>query len=528
MKKLKRFEIIILFMVIPFSLVFGESSVDRILNKDKALREELKRKDEERRARILKKFEDFKKRVENFAPGMKLKLPVGLDHAQDIGKLDADAKIMKSKEYFAWAAESYKLRALPYDSIKEYTATIRRSEKVIVLMKPKVAKSRKYKSITRDWMLIKNSKGVQGYIPRNLLLRKKPQKKGMGFGMGDEYDYRAPVDNGMFVLSQFNIGGDSVPENSNNSREQKGEQMQVNTSVLNIRYSAGMSSAVSGKLYRGDLVRVLEYTSYYDYYNGIRARWARISADGMTGWVFSYYLVKPGSQPVNKKPDYISYLEKGKSLYVKSDILRVRDAPDDLGIVLFSLENRKRVEITDIEDEEITLGGKKSKWVQIKFEDYEGWVFGAFLSEDRNAKEEGDDINNLFQVPIEDGSFRISSKFGKRILNGRVNNHTGVDLAAACRTKVMAAADGTVILVVHNNRNCSSCGYGNYVILQHKNGFRSVYGHLTSISVRNGAKISSGDKVGTVGNTGHSYGCHLHFEIRAYEEFVDPLKYIHP
>ncbi len=518
-----------LLLLYPLVFAFSESGVERILNKDKQIREEIKRKDEERRARILKKFEDFKKRVEQFAPGMKLKLPVGLDYAQDIGKLDAEAKIKNQKEYYAWTAESYKLRSLPYDSVREFTATVKKGDRVSVLMKPAATKIKQYKTLTKNWFLVKTSDGIEGYIPGNLLLRKKPSAEGgsLGFLNGrpmisvdNPADWQEESnDSGMFVLAQFSTGNDT---NVNTLKK-----MKVSASVLNLRDSPGTTSEVTGKLYSGDVVEVLEYTSYYDYYAGNRGRWAKVRMDSVTGWVFSYYLKEIGSDPVDNKPEYTSYLEKGRTLYVKSDILRVRDAPDDMGIVVFSLENRQKVTITDMESDEITLGGKKSKWVKVKYLDYEGWVFGAFLSTDSSSREEGDDINNLFQVPIEEGKYFISSKFGKRILKGKVSNHTGVDLAAPCGTKVTSAADGNVILVVNNNRNCTSCGYGNYVIVEHKNGFRTVYGHLTSISVSNGQKLNSGDKVGTVGNTGHSYGCHLHFEIRAYEEFVDPLKYIH-
>jgi len=243
--------------------------------------------------------------------------------------------------------------------------------------------------------------------------------------------------------------------------------------------------------------------------------------------VFAYYPTEDEGAKEDKNDDLVSDLTKGAGLYVRSDILRVRDAPEDYSTVLFSLQNKDKVEITEIEPDEVTLGGKKSKWVRIKYLDYDGWVFGAFLSDNSNAFEEGDDINNIFQIPITDDYF-ISSKFGKRILKGKVSNHTGIDFAASCGTNVVAAADGNVIVVVENSRNCSTCGYGNYVIVEHKNGYRTVYGHLTSISVKNGQKLNSGEKVGTVGNTGHSYGCHLHFEIRAYEEFVDPMNYMHP
>jgi len=92
---------------------------------------------------------------------------------------------------------------------------------------------------------------------------------------------------------------------------------------------------------------------------------------------------------------------------------------------------------------------------------------------------------------------------------------------------VLAAADGTVIHVKEDHRNCSSCGYGSYVILQHNNGHRSLYGHLSQVGAAMGQKFSAGEVLGKVGNTGHSYGAHLHFEIIAYEEYVDPNTYLH-
>ncbi len=519
----------ILMLFISSSVVLGESAVDRIINKDRLIREDIKKKDEERRARIIKKFADFQKKVLNFAPGFKLKMPVSIDHAADINKLDADARMKKAKRYSAYSADNYKLRSLPYDTIKEYTASVKRGQEISVLMKPLVKKNKKYFSITRDWLLVRTSDGTEGYIPQNLVLSKNPSRKIIKSGFltdEDAVSVRLCGLNGANSVSENT--GSFMPvqysEGENSGTEAK--MMKVNTTVLNIRTEASIYSEIAGSLYKNDTVEVLEYSAHSDYYNGINSKWARIKADNFTGWVFAYYL-REISENETRKNDFISYLSDGASLYVKSDILRVRDAPDDMGTVLFSIQNKDNVTITEIEDEEVTLGGKKSKWVQIL--DYEGWVFGAFLSEDKNSYEEGDDINNLFQVPIAEGNnYFISSKFGKRILSGKVNNHTGVDLAAACRTKVVSSADGTVLLVVRNNRNCSRCGYGNYVIVEHKNGYRTVYGHLTSVSVKTGQKLNSGDKVGTVGNTGHSYGCHLNFEIRAYEEFVDPLKYIHP
>jgi uncharacterized protein YgiM (DUF1202 family) len=525
---MKKYIFLIVILLCPFYNASAISTPEEIANKSKLQREEIIKKDEERRARILKKFTDFQEKVKNFAPDMKVNIPVNPDKADDINKLDNSSEITKQKEYYAYAADSYKLRTLPYDSVKEFTASVSRGERVLVLMKPDVKKDKTYKSITTDWLLIRTGDGTEGYIPRNLMLNKKPGDKKSSRLFNDRflpvkgYVFDHALNNAdnrdLFVLAQY----------SNDDSSSDSKNMKVNTSVLKVRSEASFESEVIYSLNRNDIVEVIEYSSHTDYYEGHSSKWAKINKDGVTGWVFAYYLTEVSGDDAVKNEDLVSHLSSGAGLYVKSDILRVRDAPDDYSTVLFSLQNKDKVEVMEIEDEEVTLGGKKSKWVKIKYIDYEGWVFGAFLSKDRNAFEEGDDINNLFQVPITDDGFFISSKFGKRMLKGKASNHTGIDLAAPCGTKVVAAADGTVIMVVDDPRNCSSCSYGTYAIIEHKNGYRTVYGHLSAVNVKNGQKLNSGEKVGEVGNTGHSYGCHLHFEIRAYEEFVDPMNYIHP
>lgn len=527
---MKKYTFLILLLMLPFFTASGGNTPDSIAQKSKLQREDLIKKDEERRAKILKKFSDFQAKVKNFAPDFKINIPVNPDNAEDINKQDTDTELKKQKEYYAFAADIYQLRSLPYDSVKEFTASVSRGERVLVLMKPDVKKDKTYKSITKDWLLIRTGNGTEGYIPQNLLLNKKPvnDKKlarmfsdrfisGIDFSFENGFNIR-PGEN-IFVQAQYS---------ADESEKTDSKKMKVNTPALKVRSDPSLDGEVIYTLNRNDIVEVIEYSSNTDYYEGNYSKWAKIKKDDITGWVFAYYLVESRGVEGGGAEDLVSYLSKGSDLYVRPDILRVRDAPDDLSTVLFSLQNKDKVEITDIENEEITLGGKKSKWVKIKYDDYEGWVFGAFLSKDKNAFEEGDDINNIFQVPIAEGEYFISSKFGKRILQGKESNHTGVDLAAPAGTKVVSAADGVVIYVNLDSRNCSSCGYGNHVIVEHKGGYRTVYGHLSSVSVSTGKKLNSGEKIGEVGNTGHSFGNHLHFEIRAYEEFVNPMNYIHP
>lgn len=104
---------------------------------------------------------------------------------------------------------------------------------------------------------------------------------------------------------------------------------------------------------------------------------------------------------------------------------------------------------------------------------------------------------------------RISSMFGPRLrpTPGASSFHQGIDIAAPKGTFVYAVNDGTV---VHAK---SSGGSGNKIIIDHGNGVKSIYMHMSMRSVNIGDKVLGGYVVGTVGNTGISTGSHLHFEI---------------
>jgi murein DD-endopeptidase MepM/ murein hydrolase activator NlpD len=69
-------------------------------------------------------------------------------------------------------------------------------------------------------------------------------------------------------------------------------------------------------------------------------------------------------------------------------------------------------------------------------------------------------------------------------------------------------------------------GYGNYTCIDHGGGMATCYGHQSSYAVSSGAQVSQGQVIGYVGNTGHSFGAHLHFEVRINGNPVDPLGYL--
>ncbi|MDF2037052.1 M23 family metallopeptidase [Cytobacillus oceanisediminis] len=110
----------------------------------------------------------------------------------------------------------------------------------------------------------------------------------------------------------------------------------------------------------------------------------------------------------------------------------------------------------------------------------------------------------------------ISSKMGYRW--GKM--HKGIDIARPSDRTIKAADNGTVVSAGRDG------GYGNKIVIDHNNGFRTVYAHLDSISVSVGQTVSKGSKIGVMGSTGDSTGVHLHFEVYKNGKMQDPLKYI--
>ena len=112
------------------------------------------------------------------------------------------------------------------------------------------------------------------------------------------------------------------------------------------------------------------------------------------------------------------------------------------------------------------------------------------------------------------GRYKISSLFGGRIdpINGRPDNHTGTDIPAPGGTPIYAAQNG-VVTTVNANRYASSYGY--YCIINHGNGYATLYAHQNQVPiVKEGQTVQKGQVIGYMGTTGRSTGNHLHFELR--------------
>ncbi len=117
---------------------------------------------------------------------------------------------------------------------------------------------------------------------------------------------------------------------------------------------------------------------------------------------------------------------------------------------------------------------------------------------------------------IKPASGYLSSRFGSRW--GR--NHNGIDIAGSHGSAIKAAAAGTVTYAGWMS------GYGNYVVINHGNGYQTAYGHNSSITVSKGQRVSQGQTIAKMGSTGRSTGTHLHFEIKKNGVFQNPLNYV--
>jgi murein DD-endopeptidase MepM/ murein hydrolase activator NlpD len=112
----------------------------------------------------------------------------------------------------------------------------------------------------------------------------------------------------------------------------------------------------------------------------------------------------------------------------------------------------------------------------------------------------------------------VYARFGKR--GNEV--HDGIDLAAPAGTPVRTAAHGRVLFAAEQR------GYGLLLIIEHEAGLVTLYAHNEALKVKEGQKVEDGEVVATVGESGHTTGPHLHFEVRVNGIPVDPMLYLGP
>ena len=120
-----------------------------------------------------------------------------------------------------------------------------------------------------------------------------------------------------------------------------------------------------------------------------------------------------------------------------------------------------------------------------------------------------------FHMPTD--SRLVTSHYGYRPRFRR--QHFGTDIKVYVGDTIRAAFDGKVRVVKYSGR-----GYGKYVVIRHPNGLETLYGHMSKQLVQEDQVVKAGEPIGLGGNTGRSYGSHLHFETRFLGQFIDPEK----
>ncbi|MCR4743560.1 MAG: M23 family metallopeptidase [Treponema sp.] len=127
-------------------------------------------------------------------------------------------------------------------------------------------------------------------------------------------------------------------------------------------------------------------------------------------------------------------------------------------------------------------------------------------------------LGDRFILPIQ-AKFRWSSPYGKRIdpIANVVSFHTGTDMACPTGTPIVASLGGRVSTTGVNRI------YGNYVIIDHGNGYQTLYAHMSKIIATKGKWVEQGERIGLVGSTGYSTGPHLHFTVYKNGKMVDPM-----
>ena len=163
----------------------------------------------------------------------------------------------------------------------------------------------------------------------------------------------------------------------------------------------------------------------------------------------------------------------------------------------------------------------KNVFLKINILDRQLFVEGNSLEDIRNnLQEQREESNNTPTIlPVQ--SLNITSRFRIRTnpITGRKEFHDAVDFTGMKGDKVYATADGIVIKSTYHNVR------GNYIVIQHKYSYQTLFAHLNEKLVEEGQRVKKGDVIGTMGRTGRTTGTNLHYSITHNNRKVDPEDY---
>lgn len=147
---------------------------------------------------------------------------------------------------------------------------------------------------------------------------------------------------------------------------------------------------------------------------------------------------------------------------------------------------------------------------------------------DQNTSFGSGQVNGDMIWPLPYSDTYVSSSFKLRTLNGTTKWHYGIDICRWAGThgaQIVAVKEGTIEVA---NKSGYGGGYGLYVVINHGEGVKTYYAHLSSVHVNVGDYVTQGTVIGLAGNTGYSFGAHLHFGLMINGGWVNPMNYLTP
>lgn len=219
---------------------------------------------------------------------------------------------------------------------------------------------------------------------------------------------------------------------------------------------------------------------------------------------YNYYAIALN----NEEKVYVPTYSEAESVINQ---LKEKDSANKDNLTIIEKYETNKQEFTAVETCVANLYQEKPK-VVVKKQTSSGYAVPAKGVNNSNKKV---DLGISIIKPV---SGVLTSRFGSRW----GSSHKGIDIGASKGTPVKAVASGTVTV----SSNGYNGGYGNYIIISHGNGIQTVYGHCSKLYVSVGQKVTQGQTIAGVGNTGRSTGNHLHLEIRVNGVAQNPLNYV--
>ncbi|TGK11238.1 LysM peptidoglycan-binding domain-containing M23 family metallopeptidase [Leptospira stimsonii] len=300
--------------------------------------------------------------------------------------------------------------------------------------------------------------------------------------------------------------------------------------IRSLRYPIGMITVILAVIFfenpihsrqKSELLRNLDYNNQSikrlreDVKNNLRISVSNLERSELTSLEFYRYVVK-------KEDNFFKIMARtGMDIDTLSSVNSLSSPYDIYPGMELMIPNMRGIYDSDEKDNSPSVQKKLSKKYNLaeKFVSYDETRGMWFIPGKGLPKEERSFFYGMaFFRPLGDEGI-ISSRFGKRRdpFTRKETFHGGLDIAAEEGTAVFASADGEVSF------SDKKGGYGNLVVLNHRLGYETLYGHLSSISVKPGEKVRKGQKIGEVGQTGRATGNHLHFEVRRFNQRQRPV-----